>query len=376
MLINTLWRVEQIVKGQKLALTTALIICLSAPYSFAEETIIHDADNSLEITIAGYDYDRVSAIRDGKVSIEGADVNFEVSNIYSLNGSAFGKEQKFDISEMGLIPYITKYINEGFRDYTLLPIFISRTFRHRSIYVHIDSGIEKPEDLKGKRVGTPGYTSSSNTWIRGLLKDEYGVNADDFTWIEANKSSDGGPQKTGETYYFDDDFPLISGPKGIDESELLLSGQIDAIITAVTPKAYLDRNLKIRQLFPNAKEAEAAYYKKTGMFPIMHVVAIKTELLKKEPWLAEALFNMYSEAKSIAYENLETTTVLRTTLPWAKDEFESTREIMGDNYWKYGIEDSRKELEAIMRYVYDQGLVKSQIEFEEMFDPATLKLHE
>ena len=355
-------------KGQTLAFTTALIICLSASYSFA--------DKALEITIAGYDYDRVSAIRDGKVSIEGATVNFEVSNIYSLNRSAFGVGQKYDISEVGLIPYITKYINEGFRDYTLLPIFISRTFRHRSIYVHTDSGIEKPEDLKGKRIGTPGYTSSSNTWIRGLLKDEYGVNADDFTWIEANKSSDGGPQKTGETYYFNDDFPLISGPEGIDESELLLSGQIDAIITAVTPKAYLERNPKIRQLFPNAKEAEAAYYKKTGMFPIMHVVAIKTELLKKEPWLAEALFNMYSEAKSIAYENLETTIVLRTTLPWAKDEFESTREIMGDNYWKYGIEDNRKELEAIIRYVYDQGLVKSQIEFEEMFDPSTLNSHE
>jgi 4,5-dihydroxyphthalate decarboxylase len=333
-------------------------------------------DKSPEFSIAGYDYDRVSAIRDGKVSIEGATVNFEVSNIYSLNGSAFGVDQKYDISEMGLIPYITKYINEDFRDYTLLPIFISRTFRHRSIYVHTDSGIEKPEDLKGKRIATPGYTSSSNTWIRGLLKDEYGVNADDFTWIEAKKSSDGGPQKTGETYYFEDDFPLISGPEGIDESELLLSGQADAIITAITPKAYFDRDPNIRQLFPKAKETEAAYYRKTGMFPIMHVVAIKTDLLKKEPWLAQALFKLYSEAKTIAYKNLETTTVLKTTLPWAKDEFESTVEIMGDNYWKYGIEDNRKELEAIMRYVYDQGLVKSKIGFEEMFDPSSLKLHE
>ena len=332
-------------------------------------------DKSPEFTIAGYDYDRVSAIRDGKVSIEGADVSFEVSNIYSLNRSAFGVDQKYDISEMGLIPYITKYINEDFRDYTLLPIFISRTFRHRNIYVHSDSGIEKPEDLIGKRVGTPGYTSSSNTWIRGLLKDEYGVNADDFIWIEANKSSDGGPQKTGETYYFSDDFPLEKGPEGLDESELLLSGQCDALITAITPKAYLDRNPKIRQLFPNAKEAEAAYFEKTGMFPIMHVVAIKTQVLKEEPWLAEAIFKLYSEAKSIAYNNLETTTVLRTTLPWAKDEFESTREIMGDNFWKYGIEDNRKELEAIMRYVYEQGLVKSHIGFEEMFDPSTRNFH-
>jgi len=352
----------------------SMAMCLLGCSSSNEKK--NTTDKLPSFTIAGYDYDRVSAIRDGKVTIEGADVSFEVSNIYSLNGTAFGKEQKYDISEMGLIPYITKYINEDFRDYTLLPIFISRTFRHRNIYVHADSGIEKPEDLIGKRVGTPGYTSSSNTWIRGLLKDEYGVNADDFTWIEANKSSDGGPQKTGETYYFNDDFPLIKGPEGIDESDLLLNGECDAIISAITPKAYSDRNPKIKQLFPKAKEAEAAYYKKTGMFPIMHVVAIKTDLLKKEPWLAEAIFKMYSQAKDITYKNLETTTVLRTTLPWAKDEYESTVEIMGDNYWEYGIEANRKELEAIMRYVYDQGLVKEQITFEEMFASSTLELVE
>ncbi len=356
--------------GIIILMTMTLLGCSS---SNEEE---NTTDKSPEFTIAGYDYDRVSAIRDGKVSIEGANVSFEVSNIYSLNGSAFGEEQKYDISEMGLIPFITKYINEDYRDYTLLPIFISRTFRHRNIYVHADSGIEKPEDLIGKKVGTPGYTSSSNTWIRGFLKDEYGVNADDFTWIEANKSSDGGPQKTGETYYFRDDFPLEKGPEGIDESELLLSGQCDALITAITPKAYLDRNPNIQQLFPNAKETEAAYYKKTGMFPIMHVVAIKTELLKKEPWLAEAIFKMYSQAKDITYKNLETTTVLRTTLPWAKDEYESTVEIMGDNYWEYGIEANRKELEAIMRYVYDQGLVKEQITFEEMFASSKINLVE
>jgi 4,5-dihydroxyphthalate decarboxylase len=328
------------------------------------------------LNFAGYPYDRVQAIKSGEVGLQQTEVRFHDSNIYELNTLAFGPEKRFEITELGLIPYITKYINEDFRDYTLLPIFISRTFRHRNIYVHSDSGIEKPEDLIGKRVGTPGYTSSANTWIRGLLKDEYGVNADDLNWIEASKSSDGGPQKTGETYYFGDDFPLEKGPEGIDESDLLLSGQCDAIISAITPKAYLDRNPKIRQLFPHSKEAEAAYFEKTGMFPIMHVVAIKTDLLKREPWLAEALFKLYSEAKTIAYKNLEMTTVLRTTLPWAKDEFESTREIMGDNYWKYGIEDNRKELEAIMRYVYEQGLVKSNIGFEEMFDPSTLNFHE
>lgn len=327
-------------------------------------------NDKLDLKIAGYDYDRVNAIRDGKVSIEGADIDFEVSNIYSLNKTVFGPDQTYDIAEIGLIPYISKYINEDFRDYTLLPIFISRTFRHRNIYVHTDSGIEEPEDLIGKRVGTPGYGMSSNTWIRGLLLDEYGVKADDFQWIESTESSDGAKLNAGfAKYYFGDDFPLVKGPEGVDESELLLSGQCDALITAITPKAYLERNPNIRQLFVNAKETEAAYFKKTGMFPIMHVVAIKSSLLKKEPWLAKAVFEMYSDAKDIAYKNLETTTVMRTSLPWAKDEYENTVAIMGENYWKYGIEDNRKELESIMRYVYEQGLVKRQISFEELFVP-------
>lgn len=355
-----------------------LTICLTIFLIGCKESIpIKKTNSKLEVKIAGYDYDRVSAIRDGTVSIEGVNVNFEVSNIYAMNKSTFGPEQKFEVIEIGLIPYISKYINEDFRDYTLIPVFISRTFRHRNIYVHTDSGIETPEDLKGKRVGTPGYGMSSNTWIRGLLLDEYGVKPDDFQWIESDKSSDGKELNSGfAKYYFGEDFPLIKGPKGINESELLLSGQCDALITAITPKAYLDRNPKIRQLFPKAKDVEMAYFKKTNMFPIMHAIAIRKDVLEENPWLAKAVFEMYSEAKNIAYKNLETTTVVRTSLPWAKDEYQSTVEIMGDNYWKYGIEANRKELEAIMRYVYEQGLVKRQIGFEELFDPSVIELKE
>lgn len=355
-----------------------LTICLTVFFTGCKEsTPVKETNNKLKLKLAGYDYDRVSAIRDGKVSIEGADVNFEVSNIYAMNKSTFGPEQKFEVLEIGLIPYISRYINEDFRDYTLIPVFISRTFRHRNIYVHTDSGIETPEDLKGKRIGTPGYGMSANTWIRGMLLDEYGVKADDFQWIESDKSSDGKELNSGfAKYYFSEDFPLTKGPEGLDESELLLSGQCDALITAITPKVYLDGNPKIRQLFPKAKDIEVAYFKKTDMFPIMHAIAIRKDVLEENPWLAKAVFEMYSDAKDIAYKNLETTTVVRTSLPWAKDEFENTTDIMGDNYWKYGIEANRKELEAIMRYVFEQGLVKRQITFEELFAPSTLDLQE
>jgi 4,5-dihydroxyphthalate decarboxylase len=132
------------------------------------------------IKVAGYGYDRVQAIKDGTVGIDQADVSFHDSNIYAMNDSAFGSQKGFEVTELGLIPYVTKYINDGFRGYTLIPVFISRTFRHRNIYVHADSGIDKPEDLRGRRVGTPGYGSSANTWVRGMLQDQYGVAAADM----------------------------------------------------------------------------------------------------------------------------------------------------------------------------------------------------
>jgi 4,5-dihydroxyphthalate decarboxylase len=334
-------------------------------------------EESLSINIGGYDYDRTRAIIDGHVSIAEAEVKFEVSNIYEMNRLAFGAEQKYEVTELGLIPYITRYINEDFRGYSLIPVFISREFRHKNVFVHVDSGIERPEDLVGKRVGTPGYGMSSHTWIRGFLLDEYGVKAEDLHWIETTKSSDGGALNSGfNNYYFGDGFPITRGPEGVDESDLLLSGQCDALITAITPRAFLEGDPRIRQLFPNVKETEQAYFSKTGMFPIMHVIAIRKDVLAENPWLAKAVFKMYSEAKDVAYKNLQSTTVNRVTLPWASDEFNSTRDLMGTNYWEYGVEANRKELESVMRYVFEQGLVKRQIEFEEMFDASTLALEE
>jgi 4,5-dihydroxyphthalate decarboxylase len=352
----------------KLSGAAALVLLATQKGGIAAEV------NQPKIKVAGYPYDRVQAIRDGQVGLDQADVSFHVENIYSLNKLAFGPDKTYEVTEIGLIPYVSKYINDGFRGYVLIPVFPSRTFRHRNIYVHVDSGIEKPEDLRGKRVGTPGYGMSASTWIRGLLLDEYGVKADDFQWIETTKSSDKGTLNTGfNKYYFPHDFPLEKGPPGVDESELLLSGGCDALITAITPKAYEDGDPNIRRLFTDIKSTEQQYYKKTGLFPIMHVAAVRADAAKDKPWLPAAALKMYSEAKQVAYYNLATTTVLKTTLPWVTDEYEETVKLMGDDYWRYGIEANRKELELVMRYTYEQGLVKQQIGYEELFHPSTLE---
>ena len=309
------------------------VIIASAMFMGCNSVESEDSNNNLSINVAGYNYDRIRAIMDGRVSIEGADVSFNVENIYDLNSHVFGPKKTYEVTEMGLIPYITQYVNNDFRDYTLIPVFISRIFRHRNVFVHVNSGIEKPEDLIGKKIGTPGYGMSANTWIRGFLLDEYGVKADDFQWIQTTKSSDGGTLNSDlGKYYFGDDFPLEIGPEGVDESELLLSGQCDALITAITPKAFLDGNPKIKRLFPDVKAAEIDYYKKTQLFPIMHVVAIRNDVIEEHPWLPKAVFEMYSNAKQKAYDDMETTTSLKVTLPWVTQEFEDTRKLMGDNY--------------------------------------------
>jgi 4,5-dihydroxyphthalate decarboxylase len=342
-----------------------------APYAHAEKYRLP------QIKIGGYDYDRVRAIRDGRLGLDGFDVRFQPGNIYSLNRQVFGPQRTFEVSETGLIPYVMRYANEDFRAYTLIPVFISRTFRHRNIYVRTDRGIEKPEDLRGKRVATPGYAMSSHTWIRGILQDMYGVKPTDMQWVETTESSDGGKLSSDYgAFFLPEDFPIEKGPEGVDESEMIIAGDVDALVTAIEPKAYADGHPKVRRLFSNVKATEREYFQKTGVFPIMHAVAVRKDFAEAHPNLPQALFGLYSRAKQAAYADLETVGVLRVTLPWAHQELEDTRALMGDNYWKYGVEANRKELELVMRYTYEQGLVRRRLRVEEVFHPSTLELTE
>jgi len=335
------------------------------------------AANKPQVKIAGYAYDRVRAIQDGRLGLEGFDVGFHVESIYSLNENLFGTSRKYEVSETGLIPYITKYAADDFRSYALVPVFISRMFRHRNIFVRTDRGIEKPEDLRGKRVGTPGYGMSACTWIRGFLQDLHGVNPQDMHWIETRVSSDGGKLQGDKfEYLLPDGFPLEKGPPGGDESEMIIAGDVDALITAITPKAYLDGHPKVKRLYPDFRSAEREYYSKTGVFPIMHVIAIRRDVADANPGLPRMIFDLYGKAKQAAYHDLETDKVLKVTLPWVTQELAETRGLMGDNFWRYGVKANLKELELVMRYTHEQGLAKRRLDVDEIFPPSTLELSE
>jgi 4,5-dihydroxyphthalate decarboxylase len=360
-------------------LGVVIIIVSSCTQKNAKQKTTPEAkEQLLQLKVAGYDLDRLEGIVNGTVSIEGCEVEFHKIGIGDANTAAFTGTGEYDVSELGLGPYMLAYANDGFRDYTLIPVFPIRAFRHKSIFIHGDRGINSPEDLKGRKIGTPGYSSTSLTWIRGMLKDEYGVNPEDIEWVLSNV--DGGSETAGEISKNEKVVPeginAAYGPAGMDESELLLTGEVDALFHAVEPKAYVQGNPKVQRLFNDSRTTERNYFSKTGIFPIMHVVAIKTSLLEEHPWLAEAVFEAYSKAKTQHYMKLKKAGWAYSSLPWFAQEFEETRKLMGENFWPYGIEANRKTLETLFRYSYEQGLSQKQLTIEELFAPSTINLTE
>ena len=234
------------------------------------------------ITIAGYPFDRVKGLVNGKVQVEGCDTRFEPASIYKLNAVAMGGDQKWEVQEIGLHPFMLAYANNHFRDYTLIPVFPLRTFRHKSIFIRTDRGINKPVDLRGKTVATAGYSQSSLTWIRGILQHEYGIKPIDMKWIISIKSSDKGKVSKNESA-LPEGVPIQFGPEGVDESELLVAGKVDAVFSAKEPQAYIEGNPKGARLFSNYRQVERTYFTKTGIFPIMHTVAIRQDVAKNIP---------------------------------------------------------------------------------------------
>jgi 4,5-dihydroxyphthalate decarboxylase len=332
----------------------------------------------LNLSMAGYKFDRTRALIDGSVKIEGCNIDFTESGIGDINTNVFSGPQTLDVTEIGLHPFMLAYANDGFRDYSLLPIFPLRLFRHKSVFIRTDRGIKKPEDLRGKTIATAGYSSTSLTWLRGILQEEYGVKPEDIQWIVSSKDSsakDAGKVSKQENV-FPEGIQISIGPAGKDESDLIESGEVDAVFHAGEPRAYMEGHPRVGRLFPDYRSTEQAYFSKTGIFPIMHAVAIKKGLVKQNPWLAEAVFDAYSQSKQKAYDYMAQAAWFKDSLPWFGQEFDETRALMGDNYYSYGVEPNRKALEALFRYSHQQGLCSRGLTIEELFEPASLDLIE
>jgi 4,5-dihydroxyphthalate decarboxylase len=330
------------------------------------------------LNLAGYKLDRTEALVDGKVTLDGYETEFTESGIGDINTHVFSGPQSYDVAEIGLHPYMLAFTNDNFRDYQLLPIFPIRLFRHKSIFIRTDRGIEKPKDLKGKKVATAGYSSTSLTWIRGILQDEYGVKPEDMQWVISRKdsSAQAAGKVSKQESMLPEGVPIQTGPEGFDESELLDSGAVDACFHAAEPRAFTKRRPNIGRLFSDYRSAEQDYFRKTGIFPIMHAVAIKKDLVMQNPEIIPAIFAAYSQAKQVAYDYLAGLAFIKDILPWIGQEFEDTRALMGENYFSYGIEPTRRTLEALFRYSHEQGLCSRQLKIEEIFAAESLELLE
>ena len=334
--------------------------------------------SKLSLIVSGYRLDRIEALIDGRVQVEGCDLNFEESGIGDINTNVFSGPQTLDVTEIGLHPFMLAYANDGFRDYSLLPIFPIRVFRHKSIFIRTDRGIKGPEDLRGRKVATPGFSSTSLTWLRGIMKHEYGVSPEEIQWFVSSKDSSA--KAAGKVSKQESMVPkglsVSKGPEGKDESDLLESGKVDALFHAAEPRAYIEGHTKVARLFPDFRKTERAYFKKTGIFPIMHAVAIRNALVEQHPWMPKAVFDAYSKAKNLMYDHLNKMGWAAISLPWAAQEIEETRALMGDNFWPYGIKPNRRALEALFQYSYEQGLASRKLTIEELFHPSTMELEE
>ena len=332
------------------------------------------ATRRLPLKIAGYRLDRVEALIDGRVQVEGCDAQFEIAAIGDMNTDAFSGPQSREVTEVGLHPFMLAYANEGFRGYSLLPVFPLRVFRHRSIFIRTDRGIRKPEHLRGKKIATPGFSSTSLTWLRGILQHEHGVSPEEIQWIVSSKdsSAEAAGKVSKQESMIPEGLSVTRGPEGKDESDLLESGDVDALFHAAEPRAYVEGHPDVARLFGDYRKAERAYFRKTGIFPIMHAVAIRNDVVKTNPWLPQAVFKAYAEAKKMMYDALKKMGWATISLPWVGQEIEETRNLMGENFWPYGVEPNRKALETLFRYSHEQGLASRELTVEEVFHPASL----
>jgi 4,5-dihydroxyphthalate decarboxylase len=320
------------------------------------------------ITIACGNYDRTKAIIDGRVKVEGCAVTYLPLYPEEIFHRLF-RHQEFDVAEMSFSSYI-RTLAAGTSPYIGIPAFVSRIFRHSGIYVRADAGIKSPADLRGKRIGLPEYQITAVVWMRGMMEHEYGVAPSEIHWRSGGQEQPGRQERTPLKPIPGLDLQAIPDDKTL--VGMLRDGELDALFTARAPSSFLQGEKHIARLFPNTREAEMAYYKKTGLFPIMHLVGIRRTLAEQYPWMAASVYKAFCEAKALAMVDLCDVNALMVTLPWLEAETKETMAVMGQDFWRYGAHENVRDIEALLQYSHEQGLTQRKVGFNELFAPSTV----
>ncbi len=323
----------------------------------------------LRLTLACGDYDRTRPLADGTVPVEGVELNY----------LALGPEEtfwrmehheEFDASEMSLGAYLG-HRGHGQSRFIAIPVFPSRSFRHNAIYVNSHSDIQRAEDLKGRRVGVPEYNVTAAVWTRGILQHEYGVLPSDIKWFQGGLHDPGRREKVMGK--LPPGVSLEPIPEGRTLNDMLVSGELDALAVPRMPRAFAEGSPAVRRLFPNFRAVEQEYFERTGIFPIMHTIVLRTEVYEANRWVAESLYKACVRAKAICAEAMYHAEALKYMLPWLLDDIEEARRVIGPDYWSYGLDANRRPLGALAQYAHEQGLTPEPLPLESLFASSTLE---
>ena len=318
------------------------------------------------LSMACWDYDRTRPLIDGRVKPSGIDLRVQVMRPREAFERMLATGE-FDVCEMSFSNYVTLRA-EANCPLLALPVMLSKMFRHDCIYVRKDSGITHPRDLMGRRVGTMRYTSTALVFARGLLQHEYGLHARDFHWFVGGINHGISASRPEHT---PDDLKITLLKKEMTLDQMLVDGEVDALITQDIPSSFLKRHPNIVRLFPDFKTVESDYYQRTGIFPVMHTVVIKSQAYRETPEIAQSIYTAFCKAKDIATEGLYDTDALHLTLPFLIDHVEEAWKIFGKDYFSYGLEPNRATISALCQYVHEQRLSSRLVSPDELFAPVT-----
>jgi 4,5-dihydroxyphthalate decarboxylase len=321
----------------------------------------------LALGVAMGDYDRTRPLADGRVSIDGVDPTYLLLSPEEMFFRAM-RTADFDVTELSLSSYLIRHAR-GDCPYVAVPVFLSRAFRHTSIYVRRDR-ITMPAQLKGRRIGVPEYQLTAIVWARALLEHEYGVRPADVTWVRGGIDTPGRVEKIGLA--LPPEVRIEAAPEGRTISGLLDEGEIDAFIAPRPPSAGALANPAIGWLFEDPTAAAREHLARTGIFPIMHVVGIRTALAERHPWLPGAVLKAFTLAKQMALDQLADTSATKVTLPFVEEQLKLARATMGEDFWSYGVAPARRTLEAFVGFHHEQGLSPRRVAVDELFHPSTL----
>jgi 4,5-dihydroxyphthalate decarboxylase len=326
--------------------------------------------SQLQISIAMGDYDRNRALFDGRVQIDGCDPVYMLLSPEEMFFRAM-RSRDFDITELSFSSYLVKHA-QGDCPYIAVPVFLSRAFRHTSIYVRKDR-IRQPQDLKGKRVGIPEYQLTAIVWARSILQDDYGIRPEDVTWVRGGIDTPGRPEKI--KLNLPAGVHVEAAPEGTTISQLLDAGEIDGFIAPRPPSGAALQNPHVGWLFDDPTAVAKDYYRRTGIFPIMHVVGIRKEIAAAHPWLPGAVFKAFNASKAAALELLADTSATKVTLPFVEEQLKAAKDLLGEDFWSYGVQANRNTLQAFLKHHHAQGLSSRLVDVDELFHPSTYETY-